>query len=74
MQHNEKSTESNACASDKLAKTTTIEIIDIDSGGDGEEDAGCEVSSSMKTNAQCKKQLKTVFKLKAEKEYLLKKV
>ena len=31
VQHKEKSIESNACASDKLAKTTTIEIIDIDS-------------------------------------------
>ena len=74
MQHKERSTDSNASGSDVLGKKTRIEFIYIQSAGEGDEDAECEVSSTTKTNGQSRKQLRTVFKLKADKEHLLKKV
>ena len=74
LQHKERSTDSNVSGSDVLGNKTRIEVIDIQTAGEGDEDAECEVSSTTKTNGQSRKQLTTVFKLKAEKEHLLKKV
>ena len=66
-QHKDRSTDSSASGSDVLGKKTRIEVIDIQSAGGGDKDAECKVTSTTKTNGQSRKQLTTVFKLKAEK-------
>ena len=58
----------------KLPTKEAIEIVDEECRPHGEEDDSCHVTKTAKTKGECKKQLTTVFKLKAEKEHLLKKV